>query len=79
MWCSLDPTITTGSSCFFKYVATQLRMEKNLGTCSSLDLAIVVFSLSQELIWPCTCLQGGDLQLFLGSPKSCSEVAFVGF
>lgn len=28
VWCSLDPRITTGSSCFFKYVATQLRMEK---------------------------------------------------
>lgn len=30
VWCSLDPRITTGSSCFFKYDATQLRMEKTL-------------------------------------------------
>jgi len=36
-------------------------------------------SLCQDLSWPCACLQGGDLQLLLGSPKSCSGVAFMGF
>lgn len=29
-------------------------------------------SLPQELSWPCTCFEGGDLQLWVDCPKSCT-------